>query len=104
RGKVEDNHPHAGLAEASGRMDHEGALAHLAAGQHVAKLAAQQAFVEIAVRLALDVRGGVLAERAARDVEAGRVGSHIRYSGHGLAKNLTLWRGACARSIIDSRC
>src|SRR5438034_10006729 len=55
-GQVEDRDLHARLAEASGGADHEGAFAHLARGEHVAELPAEEGFVQVSLRLALDVR------------------------------------------------
>jgi hypothetical protein len=75
--QVEDGHPDAGLPEPGSGADHEGALPHLAGSQHVAELPPQQAFVELAVRPPLHVRGSILAQRAAGDVETGLDRRHL---------------------------
>ncbi len=59
------------LAQAGRGADHQGGLAHLAGGEHVAELAPREPLVEVAVGLALHVGGRVVPQGAAGDVEAG---------------------------------
>src|SRR5262249_40142765 len=79
-GEIEDGDGDTFRPQTSSGVDHEGAFAHLASVEDVAELAAAQASVQIAVCLALDVGGGVLAQGAAGSVEA-RGGSAHRWRG-----------------------
>src|SRR5437762_3276851 len=63
-GEVEDRDAGALFLEAGSGADHEGALAHLSSGEHVAELAGGERLVELLVRLALDVGGIVGPQRA----------------------------------------
>jgi hypothetical protein len=58
-GEIEDDDLGAVLAETSGGAGHQRALAHLAAGEHVAELALLEGVEEVAVGLAFDVGGRV---------------------------------------------
>src|SRR5262249_10830076 len=84
-GEIEHGDAGAAVAEALGRADHEGRLAHLAGGEDVAELAAGQAVVQLAVGAAFEVARRVAAERAAGDVEcvgrSGHGGSRVRVAG-----------------------
>jgi hypothetical protein len=68
-GKIEDSHRDTFHAEASGGVHHQGTLAHLAAGKHVAELAGFKALVQLLIRLPLDVGGSVGTQGAASNVE-----------------------------------
>src|SRR5262245_23752143 len=87
RGEIDHSHRHALSAETSGRVGHEGGLAHLAAGEHVAELTRYQARVKILIRPALDVGGGVGAQGAAGDIE--RTGWSTHGRGPSAAEGLT---------------
>src|SRR5713226_5931527 len=69
-GEIEDDHRDIFPPETGSGVDHEGGLAHLAAGEHVAELAVRQALEQLLVGLALDVGGRVPLEGTARDIEA----------------------------------
>jgi hypothetical protein len=75
-GEVEDGDGEALLSEADGGVDHQGALADLAGGEHVAELSGQQPLVQLPIGLALGVGRSIRAQGAAGDVEGGRRECH----------------------------
>ena len=76
-GEIEDRHRDPFRAQAGGRADHQGALAHLARGQHVAELAAAQPLVEVGIRLTLHIGQTVEGQRSPADrVKSGLTRAH----------------------------
>jgi len=69
--EIDDDREGAGFLQTPACPVHERRFAHLPAVEHVAERAAAQAVEQDLVRLPLDVRRRVAAERAAGDVEAG---------------------------------
>jgi hypothetical protein len=76
RGEVQHGNRAARLGEAGRGADHEGALPHLARGEHVAVLAPRQRVEKLAVRPPLHVTGRVARQGAAGDVEGASLALH----------------------------
>jgi hypothetical protein len=83
--QVEDGDGRARLAQARGRAHHQGRLAHLPRGEHVAEAPLAQAPVQLLVGAPRHVGRGVAPQRPACDVEAGGLGrAHSRSGAYGV--------------------